>query len=890
MLIPLLVRHYKSTASINLKAICVCDFDKPDEPKSIRRLRPGQADPGEEAPSRLPSEEVIQPVSEALKAGGAHRSLPEPSTQRNVPKVSSFPLDDEIDHHREGDGWFLTENLYVFASIWWVTSCDQLYLDYGTVDLVGEICMFLLVFGGLRHVISYTWTMERLIWWVTSCDQLYLDYGTVDLVGEICMFLLIFGDGWFLTENLYVFASIWWVTSCDQLYLDYGTVDLVGEICMFLLIFGDGWFLTENLYVFASIWWVTSCDQLYLDYGTVDLVGEICMFLLVFGGLRHVISYTWTMERLIWWGKFLLDNYETELKNSGKFDLPNYETDDEVLGSYDYIIVGAGSAGTVLANRLSENPHISVLLLEAGETANRVSEVPLAAGAMQFSKYNWKYVTEKQENFGLGIQDQLMSWPRGKGLGGSSVINTMIHTRGNKHDYDRWAAMGNPGWSYQDVLPYFDKLEAYNTQGYLSKQYLPYKSKLAHTFVATAVKLGYNCVDYNKMDRMGVSFMEVSLRNGRRCSGEKAFLRPAKVRNNLKILQKSIVTKILIDLKTTKAYGVEYLSNNRYLTVNGSKEIILSAGVFGSPKILMLSGIGPRDHLKEMEIPIVRNLPVGQKIYDHLGFWGAVFTSNKSMAVDISNVNKQKNLFDFVEKGTGPLTLPDGLETILFLKTKDAKYKESYPNLELYTIAGSLQSDGGIVYKEMLRFTDKVYNSLWKKLEGKDAWNIVPLLLHPKSYGFLRLRSKNPLESLQLYGSYLTDPYGDDLKTLIAGIREAQRIIKTPIFLKYGTQQVNTKLAGCEHFVYDTDSYWECAIRHISTSNHHQTTTCKMGPKSDPEAVVDNKLRVYGVRNLRVADTSIIPLSLSAHTNVPAFMVGEKASNLVLTDYYLANW
>ncbi|KAF2903275.1 hypothetical protein ILUMI_02911, partial [Ignelater luminosus] len=543
---------------------------------------------------------------------------------------------------------------------------------------------------------------------------------------------------------------------------------------------------------------------------------------------------------------------------------------------YDFIIVGSGSAGSVVANRLSEVGQWKVLLLEAGENPTFLSDIPVLAPLFQFTNYNWGYLMEKQENFCLGLTNQRMHWPRGKVLGGTSVINYMIHIRGNKHDYDRWEAMGNPGWSYKDVLPYFLKSESanvrihdagyHNTNGYLSVQDIPYRTESVHAFVRAAQEVGYRYVDYNGENQMGVSYVQATERDGLRCSAEKAFLRPARSRSNLRILTKARVTKVLIDPSTKKAYGVEYIRNRKHHIARASKEVILSAGAFNSPQLLMLSGVGPKDHLQELGIPVLQNLPVGQKLYDHLTFLGLVFTVNQSIVLKQSVIEEPQSFLQLLLGGSGPLTSLGGVEGLAYFKTNVTYYPENYPDMELLFIGGGLQTDGGLYYRKMFRVSDEVYNAVWKPIEKRFAWS-------------------NPFHWPKLYGKFLTDPEGRDLKAFIAAIREVQRIARAPAFKKYGTEQLKTPIPGCEHHVFDTDEYWECAIRHVSATLHHQISTCKMGPPSDPEAVVDNRLRVYGIHNLRVIDTSIMPSPVSAHVNVPAYMIGERASAFIQEDW-----
>lgn len=486
-----------------------------------------------------------------------------------------------------------------------------------------------------------------------------------------------------------------------------------------------------------------------------------------------------------------------------------------------------------------------------------------------------------------------MAWPRGRGLGGSTLINYMIHVRGNRRDYNRWAKMGNPGWSYHDIFRYFLKSEDFlvkrqdpgyhTTGGYLGVQDVPYRTDSAHAFIQAAQEAGHKFVDYNGKRQMGVSYVHATTRNGRRSSTEEAFLRPVKMRKNLKISTRSWVTKILIDPKTKQAFGVEYLKNQKYHKVFASKEVILSAGAFNSPQILMLSGIGPRRHLEDLGIPVLEDLPVGRKMYDHLTFLGLTFEVDKPIVSDQNLLETPESFLKLVLNGSGPLTTLGGVEALLYFKTNISKDSTSYPDMELIFISGSMNTDLGKFYRKTFRITDEVYNTVWKPLEHKYVFSVLPMLVHPKSFGFLELKSKNPFHHPRFYGNYFTDPGNTDIQTFIAAIREVQRIIKMPTFQKYNTRQVTTKIPGCQHWDFDSDEYWECALRHVTTTLHHQVTTCKMGPRSDSEAVVDPELRVYGVKGLRVVDTSVIPIPLTAHTNVPAIMVGEKAADLIKT-------
>ncbi|XP_060533574.1 glucose dehydrogenase [FAD, quinone]-like [Cylas formicarius] len=600
------------------------------------------------------------------------------------------------------------------------------------------------------------------------------------------------------------------------------------------------------------------------------------------------------------------ENAAITLTREKRLHLPLFPINKEYLHpntpveeTYDFIIVGSGSAGSVLANRLSENQKWKILLLEVGDEAIPLTDIPVLAPVFQFSKIDWNYKAEKQDGACLGCPDQRMHWPRGRALGGTTVLNYMIHVRGNPLDYDRWAAMGNPGWSYKDVLPYFIKMEDADIEvqdkeyhqkgGYLSVGDIPHRSESAHAFVKAAQEAGHPYVDYNGKDQMGVSYVQGNLRRGKRCSGEKAYLRPARDRNNLKVSLNSRAIKILINPGTSSAYGIKYVKNRRYYKALVTKEVILSAGAFNSPQLLMLSGIGPKEHLEELNIPVVQNLPVGQKMYDHITFVGLNFITNTTIVNRQSDLYNPVNYLDLIANGKGPLTTLGGVEALAYIKTNASTDPDSYPDMELIFIGGSVATDRGLAYKNTLSIKQELYDGYWKDLEDKSVWQVIPMLVHPKSVGYLRLKSKNPYHWPKFYPNYFTDAENHDIKTFVASIREIQRINEMPSFQKYGSLQYDKVLPGCERHTFDTDEYWECALRHITPTLHHQVSTCKMGPSNDPEAVVDNKLKVYGIKNLRVADTSVIPLPLTAHTNIPAYMVGEKASDLIKMEWEASN-
>ncbi|KAL2716003.1 hypothetical protein V1478_013679 [Vespula squamosa] len=560
---------------------------------------------------------------------------------------------------------------------------------------------------------------------------------------------------------------------------------------------------------------------------------------------------------------------------------------------YDFIIVGGGSAGAVIASRLSEVSNWSILLIEAGDNENEISDIPIFAGYSQLSELDWKYQTmpSMTSAYCLAMVGDRCNWPRGKVLGGSSVLNAMVYVRGNRLDYDKWARMGNTGWSYEEVLPYFLKSEDnrnpylqkspyHKTGGYLTVQEPPWRSPLSIAFLQAGQELGYENRDINGESQTGFMIMQGTIRRGSRCSSAKAFLWPVKNRPNLHIAMKAQVLKVLFNADK-RATGIEFLRDGLKQTVRVRREIILSAGAINSPQLLMLSGIGPKEHLEELGIPVLSDLRVGDNLQDHVGLGGLSFTVDEPITLKRDRLQTLPILLNYAINNKGPLTTP-GIEALAFINSKYADPSGVYPDIQFHFLPSSINSDGESVSK-FIGLRDSVYNTVFKPLKNADSWTILPLLLKPKSSGWVRLKSRNPLIHPDIIPNYFS--HKEDVDVLIDGIQIAMAVSNTSAFRRFNSRPYSIKLPGCQRFPFATNEYWECAIRQFTFTMYHPVGTCKMGPRNDPTAVVDPKLRVYGVKGLRVVDASIMPTIVNGNTNAPVIMIGEKASDIIKKDW-----
>ena len=524
---------------------------------------------------------------------------------------------------------------------------------------------------------------------------------------------------------------------------------------------------------------------------------------------------------------------------------------------FDYIFIGGGSAGCVLAARLTENPAINVALLEAGP-ADKSMLIHCPAGLAVMAKTgmaNWGFETVPQ----AGLNGRSGYQPRGKVLGGSSAINAMIYTRGHRDDYDHWAAQGNPGWGYDDVLPYFKKAERnargadpfHGADGPLHVMDLSNPNRYSGVFVQAGVQAGFcENTDFNGAQQEGVGLYQVTHHNGERCSAAKAYLTPHLTRANLHIYTGAHTTRLLLERK--RAVGVEFYHEGEVKQLKTSREVLLCAGALQSPQILMLSGIGPHEHLLENGIATLHDLPgVGENLHDHPD---VVLVMNAPQATELLGMSLRgivrtlKGIFEWRNHRSGILTT-NFAEAGGFIKSQPS---EAIPDLQLHFVVGKLINHG--------RTTSMGH-----------GYSCHVCLLRPHSRGSVKLESKDPM------AAPLIDPnfFGqrDDMDRMIQGFKHMRNILTQPALAEIGGRELAASIGA------KTDAQIEHFIRDHADTIYHPVGSCRMGKGTFD--VVDAQLRVRGLQGLRVVDASIMPRVVGGNTNAPVIMIAEKAADMI---------
>ncbi|XP_044738910.1 glucose dehydrogenase [FAD, quinone]-like [Chrysoperla carnea] len=551
---------------------------------------------------------------------------------------------------------------------------------------------------------------------------------------------------------------------------------------------------------------------------------------------------------------------------------------------YDFIIVGAGSAGCALAHRLSEERQWQILLIEAGGPETPITDIP-GAVAEVISPYNspflWHDMSEPLRNAGSALNGRSIRCMHGKVMGGTSVVNWMMYTRGNIADYNRWGRItGDLNWSWKNIHPYYKRLENY-TIPYPDPNYFgvggpvhietpPYYSELSRLALLAAQQDGKPIHNVNGPEQYGISPVQATIQNGMRVSANKAYITPIiETRRNLHIKMKSTVTKILINVGARplpKAFGVRYMHKNVMRTAYARKEVILCAGPINSPKLLMLSGIGPREELLMHRIPVIKSLPVGNNLFDHVGTGSIQFLTNKP-------AYPPQDILLYPKKKSGPLSTASFVEA----------WGYSHPLNDTISIEQIffLSPMNEMNYK-IFNLKKSVFEMVFKPHQFLPGFQVYPILEQPKSRGTVRLRDANPLSKPRINLNYFSDP--EDLERLLSGVREAIRIVEKPALKSYAPKLLRTKIPQCAMHIFDTDEYWRCAIRAIPLSLWHFSGTCKMGRREDLSTVLNTRLQVHGIEGLRVVDGSAFPSPVAAHFNALSMMVGEKGADIIKQD------
>ncbi|XP_012217935.1 glucose dehydrogenase [FAD, quinone]-like isoform X2 [Linepithema humile] len=548
---------------------------------------------------------------------------------------------------------------------------------------------------------------------------------------------------------------------------------------------------------------------------------------------------------------------------------------------FDFIIVGAGVAGPIIAKRLSDNSWRKVLLIEAGPEEPTMTAIPgLAFNAISTS-LDWNLKTEPTSPHPTACleTDGVCTWPRGKMVAGTGGLHGMMYVRGHPEIYNRWSRAGNSGWSYNEVRHYFERVEnpvdpmilsdthrSLKEGGPINIQYYPHKPEFADVLLTAAGELGYKTSRLKEYNQTGFMIAPMTTENGMRLTTSRAYLRPVHERKNLRVLTNAQVTKILISPWEQKAHGVELIDKNgNKRVVKCDKEVILTAGAIGSPHILMNSGIGPEKDLVKLGIRVYKNLPVGKNLHNHVSV--AVPMSIKDIPYETITMDAVN---EYLRSKSGPLASTGVTQVTAFLESSYAL--NGMPDIQVFF-------DGFSSTCPKTGLLNECPNGRIGDCPDRRKIVARPTVVYTESRGDIKLRSNNPLDLPLIYPNYFTNE--KDMFILLEGIKKISKLVDTSAMKKWDLRLEQTRSPLCNNYHFGTDAFWMCQIRAETGPENHQSGTCKMGPNTDSTAVVDSELRIHGISNIRVADASIFPIVPNSNPIAGIMMVAEKAADMI---------